>query len=143
MRTEGQRAGDTAEQKVAETLRSAGWTILGRAVHVGRAELDIVAVDPGPPPSLVIVEVRFRSSRAFGHPEETVTREKGLRLRRAALALVTEGRLPSGPPVPRLPLRIDLVAVEPEREHGSERRPETRSPGGRGRLAIRHHRGVL
>jgi putative endonuclease len=156
MRTDRQIAGDAAEREVAEALRSAGWTILGRDVHVGRAELDLVAIDPGPPASLVIVEVRFRSSRDFGHPEETVTRGKATRLRRAALALVGSGRLPAGTPIPRLPLRIDLVAVEP----GGERALHRRNAPGRGddapsrsvappgadcrpRLAIRHHRGVL
>lgn len=143
MRTERQRAGDAAEREVAETLRAAGWTILGRAVHVGRAEVDIVAIDPEPPASLVIVEVRFRSSREFGHPEETVTREKALRLRRAGLALLAEGRLPSGVPVPRLPVRIDLAAVEPVRDGVAERGAAPWATMSGSRLAIRHHRGVL
>ena len=34
---------------VADRLAAGGWRILGRNVHVGRRELDIVAVDPGPP----------------------------------------------------------------------------------------------
>ena len=55
-RTEAQRAGDAAESLVAARLERAGWTILGRNVHVGRHELDIVAVDPGPPAALVVVE---------------------------------------------------------------------------------------
>src|SRR3972149_1307137 len=49
VRTGSQLAGDAAERLVAERLRAAGWTILGLNVHVGRAELDIVAIDPAPP----------------------------------------------------------------------------------------------
>jgi len=72
VRTGSQLAGDAAERLVAERLRTAGWTILGLNVHVGRAELDIVAIDPAPPARLVVVEVRKRRSREFGLPEETV-----------------------------------------------------------------------
>src|SRR5450755_4901471 len=59
-RTTRQEAGDAAEVLVAERLAALGWTILARNVHAGRSELDIVAVDPGPPARLVVVEVRWR-----------------------------------------------------------------------------------
>ena len=55
--------------------------------RVGRAELDLVAVDPGPPPALVVVEVRWRGRRDFGLPEETVDHRKRARLHRAGFAL--------------------------------------------------------
>ncbi len=113
MRTEAQRIGDEAEALVADRLAAAGWTILGRQVRVGRAELDIVAIDPAPPARLVIVEVRARSSRAFGLAEETVRARKRLRLRRAAQALRERGVLADGTQVPALALRLDLVVVEP------------------------------
>lgn len=127
VRTPAQRAGDAAEALVARRLVDAGWSILGRQVHVGRAELDLVAVDPGPPGTLVIVEVRWRRSRAFGLPEETVDWRKRARLRAAALALRDRGRLPDGTALPLLPVRIDLVAVEPGARRGDE-------------AQVRHHR---
>jgi len=127
-RTPAQRAGDAAEDAVAAALATSGWRILGRRVRVGRLELDIVAVDPGPPPALAIVEVRWRRSRAFGLPEETADRRKLGRLRRAAAGLVSRGTLPDGSLLPGLPLRLDLVAVEP-----------AATPG---RLRLRHHRGI-
>ncbi len=120
-------AGDRAEAVVAEALARAGWRILGRRVRAGRSELDIVAVDPGPPPALVIVEVRWRRSRAYGLPEETVDARKVARLRRGALRLLDDGVLPGGERLPSLPLRIDLVAVEPATD---------------GRARLRHHRGI-
>ena len=123
-RTTAQLAGDAAEALVAARLAEAGWTVLARNVHVGRHELDIVAVDPGPPAALVVIEVRWRASRAFGLPEETVDHRKRARVRAAAYGLLDRGSLPGGEAMPHLPLRFDLVVVE---------------PGGR----VRHHRHAM
>jgi putative endonuclease len=112
-RTMAQQAGDAAETLVAARLTEAGWTVLARNVHVGRHELDLVAVDPGPPTTLVIVEVRWRGGRDYGLAEETVDHRKRVRVRAAAFGLLDRGALPDGSPVPRLPLRFDLVVVEP------------------------------
>ena len=123
-RTTAQRAGDAAETLVADRLTDAGWTVLARNVHVGRHEIDLVAIDPGPPAALVVVEVRWRTGRDYGLAEETVDHRKRVRVRAAAYGLLERGTLPDGAAVPRLPLRFDLVAVE---------------PGGR----IRHHRHAM
>ncbi len=123
VRTTAQQAGDAAESLVAAHLRAIGWTVLARNIHVGRRELDIVAADPGPPAALVIVEVRWRRRRDFGLPEETVDHRKRTRLRQAGYGLLDGGRFP------RLPLRFDLVVVEPT-ERGGEPR-------------IRHHRAAF
>jgi putative endonuclease len=115
VRTEAQRLGAAAEALVAERLMQVGWTIHARNVRVGRNELDIVATDPGPPPALVFVEVRWRARRNFGFAEETVDHRKRARLRDAAFGLVG-GRVPNSGPIgslPMLPLRFDVVAVEP------------------------------
>jgi putative endonuclease len=128
-RTDQQRAGDAAEELVASRLAAAGWTVLARNVRVGRGELDLVAVDPGPPPWLVVVEVRWRRGRTFGLPEETVDWRKRRHVRLAALALLDRG-LPDGTPLPPLPLRFDLVVVEPPPSPGSAPR-------------VRHHRHVV
>jgi putative endonuclease len=109
---------------VADHLSALGWAILGRNIHVGRYELDLIVVDPGPPRFLVAVEVRWRASRAFGLPEETVDARKRIRVRAAAYGLLDRGTLPDGSPLPHLPLRFDLIVVE---------------PGDR----IRHHRHAL
>ena len=106
-------AGDAAETLVAERLIQAGWTVLARNVHVGRYEIDLVALDPGPPMTLVVVEVRWRAERGFGLPEETVDYRKRSRVRAAAHGLLDRGSLPDGSALPRVPLRFDLVVVEP------------------------------
>jgi len=126
VRTQRQQSGDSAEALVAGRLSELGWTLLARNVRVGRGELDIVAVDPGPPPTLVVVEVRWRAERGYGLPEETLDWRKRRHLRRAALGLIERG-LPDGRSLPHLPLRFDLVAVEPP-EDGSTT------------LRVRHHR---
>jgi putative endonuclease len=128
-RTQAQDAGDAAERVVAARLETAGWTILGRDVHVGRYELDIVGIDPGPPRTLAIVEVRWRSRRDYGLGEETVDHRKRVRVRAAAYGLLDRGRMPDGAPVPRLPLRFDLIVVEPSPDGGEPR--------------FRHHRSAF
>jgi putative endonuclease len=125
--TAAQRTGDEAEDLVAVRLAATGWTILGRNVRLGRDELDLVAVDPGPPGALVVVEVRRRGRRDFGLAEETLDRRKRAALRRAVGRLAAAGTLPDGTPLPRLALRVDLVALD---------------PGPDGRTSVRHHRGI-
>src|SRR6476619_2299160 len=128
MRTDAQSTGDDAESAVAAELAGTGWTILARNVRVGRGELDIVAVDPGPPSALVIVEVRWRRSRAFGLAEETLDHRKRAHLR-AAIGRLLEDGLPDGRALPTLPFRVDLVVVEPPIRAGEP--PRTR-----------HHRAI-
>jgi putative endonuclease len=112
MRTAVQDSGDTAETLVADRLTASGWHIVGRNVRVGRGELDIVAIDPGPPSALVIVEVRWRRRRDFGLPDESLDFRKRAHLRAAIGRLLAEG-LPGGVALPRHPMRVDLVVVEP------------------------------
>ena len=113
MRTAAQSAGDGAEALVATRLASMGWNVLARQLRVGRGEIDLLAIDPGPPHVLVVVEVRWRARRDFGLAEETVDGRKRARLHRAAFALRDVGVLPDGTPLPALPWRFDLVVVEP------------------------------
>jgi putative endonuclease len=112
MRTAVQDSGDAAETLVARTLIAAGWRILARNLRVGRGELDIVAVDPGPPAELVIVEVRWRGRRDFGLAEESLDHRKRSHLRTAIGRLLSDG-LPGGVRLPAHALRVDLVVVEP------------------------------
>ena len=129
IRTTAQLAGDAAETLVLSRLVENGWTVLARNVHVGRRELDLVAVDPGPPATLVIVEVRWRRSRGFGLAEETVDHRKRARIRQAAFGLLDRGVLPDATAIPRLPLRFDLVVVEPGDRGGEP--------------LVRHHRAAF
>jgi putative endonuclease len=115
VRSSAQRVGDAAEARVAERLAAAGWRVAARNVRVGRHEIDLIAIDPGPPSTLVFIEVRWRSRRDFGLAEETVDPRKRERIRAAAFRLLA-GAVPHSGPIgelPRLPVRFDLVVVEP------------------------------
>ena len=128
-RTSAQRAGDAAEAHVAAQLVARGWVVLGRQVRAGRSELDLVAIDPGPERFLVVVEVRWRRRRDFGLPEETLDHRKLTRLRVGLGRLLGAGRLPDGTALPDLPVRLDLVVMEPPAWRGGPPR-------------LRHHRAV-
>ena len=127
-RTAQQKAGDAAESDVAERLAASGWLILARNVHFGRSELDIVAVDPGPPQRLVVVEVRWRRSREYGLAEETFDHRKRAHLKAGVARLLEAGRLPGGEELPSLPVALDLAVVE---------------PGAGGRSTVRLYRNAL
>ena len=92
--------------------------------------LDIVAIDPGPPPSLTVVEVRWRARRDFGLAEETFDHRKRRRVWRAIATLRELEHLPDGTVLPRIPVRVDLVVVEPPERGGDQPR-------------IRRHRAAL
>lgn len=113
---------------MAADLVAAGWTILARNVRAGRGEIDIVAIDPGPPRQLVIVEVRWRASRGFGLAEESIDHRKRAHLR-AAIGRLLEDGLPGDEPLPGLVIRVDLIVAEPPVRPGDPPR-------------IRHHRGI-
>jgi putative endonuclease len=125
--TLAQRIGDEAERMAASRLQEQGWRVIGCNLHIGRTEVDVLAIDPSDPPTLVVVEVRRRGSREFGLAEETVDHRKRAALRRAAGELAARGVLPDGRRLPPLPVRVDLVAID-------------RGPGGR--PSLRHHRGI-
>jgi putative endonuclease len=125
--TAAQRIGDAGEDLAAERLEREGWLILARNLRLARDELDIVAVDPGPPATLVVVEVRRRGRRDFGLAEESLDHRKRAALRRAIGRLLEGGWLPDDRALPGLPLRLDLVAIDVAAD---------------GRLSLRHHRGI-
>ncbi len=125
--TRAQCIGDDGERMAAERLAAMGWQIIARNLRIGRAEVDLLAVDPSDPPSLVVVEVRRRSRRDFGLAEETVDWRKRAALRRTAGELAARRALPDGRRLPSLPVRVDLIAID-------------RDPDGR--TSLRHHRGI-
>ncbi|MFN2518487.1 MAG: YraN family protein [Jatrophihabitantaceae bacterium] len=97
--------GRFGEQLAAAYLRDAGLTILERNWRCSAGELDIVALDGD---VLVFVEVKTRSSTAYGDPAEAVNRVKAARLRALALHWLAEHR--DGNPY-WSQLRFDVVSV--------------------------------
>jgi putative endonuclease len=106
------RTGIAAEAIARRHLQSAGWTILGANVIVGRGELDIVAFEPGAPGVLVIVEVRGTRTGRFGAPEESIDARKLASLRTTAAALVRSGWIRERGLAFPTRIRLDVVAID-------------------------------
>lgn len=75
------RLGQSGEQLAAEFLLSKGYHILHRNWRHSRYEIDIIAEKNG---VLHIVEVKIRSSRRYGLPEQNVKHKKFRSLLEAA-----------------------------------------------------------
>lgn len=96
--------GGVAEEIAALYLELIGYELLARNARFGRLEIDLIAQRGE---TIAFVEVRMRSSRSHGRPEETVRRQKARALQRAA-----EGLWPRLNPGPQMRARIDLIAIE-------------------------------
>ena len=94
--------GRRGEDLAAQFLAVSGYTIIDRNWRCARGEIDLVARDGG---ETVFVEVKTRSSTAFGHPFEAITARKLARLRRLAIAWC------DAHPYRRGVIRIDAIAV--------------------------------
>lgn len=95
--------GARGEALAAAHLAREGYRIVGRNVRAGGVELDLVASRGG---LRVFVEVKTRSGRQLGLPEEAVDARKRARLIRGASAWLRE----HGSRVRRV--RFDVIAVE-------------------------------
>lgn len=95
--------GRRGEGIAAEFLVSSGMQVLERNWRCGLGEVDIVARDG---PEFVIVEVKTRSSRAYGHPFEAITPDKLRRLHHLAAAWAAEHVVGAA----RRP-RVDVVGI--------------------------------
>ena len=67
------QVGSKGEDLAAEFLKDKGYRIIGRNYKTPIGELDIIAKDGE---TLVFVEVKTRSSNAFGYPFEAVGSRK-------------------------------------------------------------------
>lgn len=87
-----QQIGAFGEEVVSQELIKRGDEILERNWRIREGEIDIVSL--GRDGIFHCVEVKTRSSLAFGHPFEAINSEKAHRLQRLALAwLATHGCL--------------------------------------------------
>ena len=112
--------GRFGEELAAARLTESGLTVLARNWRCADGEIDIIAADGE---VLVFVEVKTRSSLAYGDPAEAVSAAKAARLRRLAVRYLAEhdDRFWSQ-------LRFDVISVL------------RRTPGG---PVVRHLRGAF
>ncbi len=121
MKNEHRKVGLAGEKAACIFLKNLGYEILDTNYQCLLGEIDIIARDQG---TIVIVEVRARTSQVFGGPEESITDRKAQRLRRLALYyLKTVTRRD-------IPCRIDLVAVNLSKVNYSVEK-------------VKHMRGIL
>ncbi|MED4750092.1 YraN family protein [Brevibacillus choshinensis] len=81
--SERRRALGQKGEEMAETfLNQNGYEILGRNIRTRRGEIDLIARDGD---TLVFVEVRTRTSQAYGSAAESVTWRKRQKLRELAM----------------------------------------------------------
>lgn len=79
-----QSIGAYGEEKTCEYLLAHGYEIIERNWRIREGEIDIVALSGTGVFSFI--EVKTRSSVAFGHPFEAINNEKAHRMQRLALA---------------------------------------------------------
>lgn len=97
-----QSIGQKGEQLVVSFLIEQGFEIVACNVHSRFGELDIVAQKSK---RLHIVEVKTRTSDAFGHPVETLTQRKFQKIKKTVHALQQDQKIPAKP------YHIDFAAV--------------------------------
>ena len=94
--------GREGEDRAAKYLSRAGYRIIDRNYSTRSGEIDLVALDRG---ELVFIEVKTRSSDAYGSPELAVNQRKQGRMVKAALAYIKYKKLH------QYPCRFDVVAI--------------------------------
>ena len=104
MHSHNTRVGSGGEELAERHLRTGGYRILGRNVHVGRlGEIDLIAERGG---RIVFVEVKARFGSGYGRPEEALTVAKRLHFRRAIQAWLLRRGLTG------VPHRADVIAID-------------------------------
>ncbi|HEY0258253.1 MAG TPA: YraN family protein [Lacisediminihabitans sp.] len=94
--------GRRGEEIACDFLVERGFRVIDRNWRCGQGEIDVVGVDGD---ETVFVEVKTRTSLAFGHPLEAITVPKLARLRRLAAAWC------QAHPGDHDRIRIDAIAV--------------------------------
>lgn len=98
------KIGAEYEACAAEFLQQKGYRILERNFRCRQGEIDLIAQKGE---FLCFVEVKYRKSAAFGHPEEAVSYTKQAKIRRVAEFYLVYRKLPMDSPC-----RFDVIAVE-------------------------------
>ncbi len=94
--------GKQGEDRAARFLAKQGYKILERNYRTPSGEIDLIALHEG---AVVFVEVKTRTSDAFGAPELAVTPQKQRRMIKAALGYIKRKKFH------QVPCRFDVVAI--------------------------------
>tara|TARA_R110000796_G_scaffold9557_1_gene32457 strand:- start:19184 stop:19528 length:345 start_codon:yes stop_codon:yes gene_type:complete len=96
-----QSFGKKGEDLAVEFLERAGYLILDRNFRYKRSEIDIICSREG---LLIFVEVKSRSSKAFGQPETFVSKSQVQSILQAAEAYMIEDNWQGD-------IRFDIIAI--------------------------------
>lgn len=107
----GKLLGREGEDRAARYLVRRGYKILERNYRTRAGEIDLIALDRG---VVAFVEVKTRTSNAFGAPELAVTPQKQRRMIKAALGYIKYKK------IHQVPCRFDVVAISVGDEHEME-----------------------
>jgi len=95
------KLGQIGEQTAAEFLQGRGYKVIEKNFHTRYGEIDLVCRYKK---QLVFVEVKTRSSRLFGYPEEAITPAKLQKISQAAELYLEKKNL-------SVRWRIEVVAI--------------------------------
>ena len=104
MKTLRQNLGRAGEELAVRYLQQKGYEILQRNYRIGKAEIDIIALDSD---DLVIAEVKSIHTIRFGRGEEHITKRKKTMLIMATYGFLDIFPLPSGKN-----LRFDVLVID-------------------------------
>jgi len=94
--------GHSGEDIACRYLEKKGYEIIVRGFRLFRGEIDIIARDGA---TLVFVEVKARTDKSHGRPEEAVTPGKQRQIRRIAQGYLVDH------PSPGVGCRFDVIAI--------------------------------
>ncbi|WP_422361315.1 YraN family protein [Reichenbachiella sp.] len=94
--------GQKAEEKALQYLLNKGFVLRERNYRCKRSEIDLILVESK---TLVFVEVKYRSTSQFGHPEEFVSDNQKRSILQGAEHYITELDWQD-------PIRFDIIAID-------------------------------
>jgi putative endonuclease len=108
--TRRKELGNWGETYAANYPEKLGYEVLRRNVRTPYGEIDIVAKEKN---QLVFVEVKTRSSKKFGNPEDSVTEGKIIHLIESAVSFLQEN------PEYTEDWRVDVIAIQVDSQSNS------------------------
>ena len=98
--------GNKGEDVAAKFLKRNGYRIIARNYKTPLGEIDIIAKDGN---TIVFIEVKTRTSNAFGYPFESVTRKKKDKLKKLALLYLKKNAHESS-------ARFDVISISSDKD---------------------------
>ena len=101
MQTSNRKTGNKGEDIALEYLEKEGFVLMERNWRHGRCEIDLIMLEKD---TIVFVEVKARSTDAFGWPEQAVKKSKQANIAKAAQEYLFQNQAGREP-------RFDVVSI--------------------------------